>query len=81
MYDINKDLPNHICRSCGNLEFYDWYYCNLGKHNTKTGVGVLNMRPLKHCDNYKKRQCCNIESCKEQECIFWCSDCLTYKNK
>ena len=75
-HNIEKDLANHICKTCNNLSYWDGYYCKLGKHQTKREK--LNGRPLKCCDKYEKKYGKNWEGCKTQECIFWCSDCPAY---
>lgn len=77
MNQIEKELKNHLCKTCGNLTYWDWYICKAGKHATKRDF--LNMRPLKHCDGYIKRIGSNKESCKDQECVFWCNDCPAYQ--
>ena len=77
MNTIEKCLKNHKCKTCGNLTYYDWYMCKLGKHETKKGF--LHMGKLKECDGYIKRVGNNYETCKDQECIFWCNECTAYK--
>lgn len=79
MYTIDKVLSKHICRTCGNLSYWDGYFCKIGRHKTKKHN--LSMRPLKTCEEYKKRQGHNYESCEGQECVFWCRECPAYINK
>ena len=77
-YRIEKDLPNHICKTCDNLGYWDWYYCELGKHKNK--VGKLRKTRLTKCSDYKKREGKNWDACINQECMFWCAECPIYKN-
>lgn len=77
-HDIKIELKNHICQTCGNLDYYDWYRCRLAKHTTDKGF--LNMKPLKKCNGYIKRIGTNYPKCKDYECIFWCSECSAFKN-
>lgn len=79
MNSIDKDLSDHVCKTCGNLTYWDWYYCKIGKHQTKRGF--LHRGKLKQCDGFVKRQSNNYPQCKEVECVFWCRECSAYKNK
>jgi len=79
MHDIEVDLPNHKCKTCKQLSYYDWYLCKIGKHSTK--LGFLHMGRLTKCTSYEKRHGTNWESCKTQECILWCNNCPANKNK
>lgn len=76
MYTIDKIFANHKCKTCGNLTYWDGYYCKFGKHQTKKEK--LDMRPLKDCDGYIKRESKNHDYCKGQECVFWCMECPVY---
>ena len=73
---IEITLKNHKCLTCDNLDYYDWYRCKLGKHETKKGF--LNMGKLKYCEGYAKRIGTNWEECKKQQCMFWCNECKVY---
>lgn len=79
MLSIENNLSKHKCKTCNNLAYWDGYICNLGKHQNKQEK--LSMRQLKECDGYIKRQGSNWDSCKDQECVFWCMECPAYKNK
>ena len=79
MLSIETHFSKHKCKTCGNLSYWDGYFCKLGKHQTKKEK--LSMTPLKECDSYVKRQGSNWDTCKDQECVFWCLECSAYKNK
>jgi len=77
--DIKNILKNQKCSTCGNLGYFDWYFCKIGKHTTKKGF--LHMGKLKKCDGYIKRVGKNWDSCKGQECVFWCQKCPAYPKR
>jgi hypothetical protein len=77
MNRIDKDLPNHICKKCGNLTYWDGYICKEKIHTTK--LGFLNMRKLKYCTHFKIRKGLNFDECKNIECVFWCNDCEMFQ--
>jgi len=79
MNRIEKSLSNLICKTCGNLTYWDGYYCKLGRHQTKKEK--LSKRVLSKCVGYIKRQGSNWDSCKDQDCIFWCNECPSYQNR
>jgi hypothetical protein len=77
MIGIEKDLPKHKCKTCKNLNYWDWYFCNLEKH--KDEKDFLSREELQECDGYEQRYGRKGDSCETQECIFWCLDCTHYK--
>lgn len=38
--DIKNILKNQKCSTCGNLGYFDWYFCKIGKHTTKKGFCI-----------------------------------------
>jgi hypothetical protein len=79
LYTIYEVLNNHKCKTCGNLTYWDWYMCKLGKHTTSKGF--LHMGKLKECDEYITREGHNNDNRKGKECVFWCLECSNYKKE
>lgn len=56
--EANKSMDDifcdSVCGSCGNLGYYDWYFCNHGKHCDEDGF--IKKEPLKECELYTKRE-------------------------
>lgn len=79
IYSIYKTLEKLKCKTCGNLTYWDGFYCKIGKHHKKDDK--LSRIPLKECDGYIKRKGSNWKSCEGQECVFWCRECPAYGNR
>lgn len=73
MITIENDLPKHKCKTCKNLNYWDWYFCSLEKHEDENGF--LSMKELYECEGYEQRYGSNERECKNKECVFWCLDC------
>jgi hypothetical protein len=82
MLRVEKDLKNNICKDCGNLDYWDWYFCKIEKHKTnKDSIQMDESEEVLECDGFIKRQAHNYAECKDQKCPFWCNDCNIHINK
>lgn len=73
-------LHNRICRDCGNLEYWDGYFCRYEEIPKEIygslviqGMYIPVNKDLKECAYFVPRETC-IPNDETKECQFWCSD-------
>ena len=78
MGTVYEDLKNKICKDCGNLHYYDWYFCKHGLHQNKDEK--LSARALKRCTKFEDRGFGSHDFCQTTRCVFWCRDCEKWED-
>lgn len=79
MRDVEVDLKDSKCKYCGNLNYWDGYFCNIEinqPYNLDTLKNHRNVNNIIECDNFKIRK--PHERCgfnNNEICLFWCNNC------
>lgn len=80
MKHLDTIMKESVCGKCGNLRYWDGYFCSnlpeeLNKYVEYTGLDELYHFKfgiqVKECRNFSPRVPCNVAPANH-ECQFWC---------
>lgn len=72
-HDVDVDLKGYPCRMCGNLDYWDGYFCKMDGVSIREIVEKKkSFTTCKHKIRRTGRPECQD---KVSKCVFWCEDC------
>lgn len=79
-HDVEIDLKGSICKDCGNIDYWDGYFCSV-KELTPLNPTRESLTNISKCDKFIVRK--PHFSCKinREICPFWCDNCEGFKNR